>query len=205
MAAADDDNDFSVAPDSVSVAAPSEAPPASRTSFLRQPTQVNDGGNVRVFCRFRPLNERELNTTGNELCVNFKNEKTCCVSGINKATGQVEPLDYTFDATFDPTVNQVQVYTTAVEPIVESVLDGYNGTIFAYGQTSSGKTHTMLGEDIESEEHRGIIPRMVKGIFAKIIAAPEDIEFSMRVSFIEIYNEKIRDLLDPKKVNLKIH
>ena len=97
------------------------------------------------------------------------------------------------------------VYEKAVEPIVESVLDGYNGTIFAYGQTSSGKTHTMLGEDIESEEHRGIIPRMVKGIFAKISAAPEDIEFSMRVSFIEIYNEKIKDLLDPKKVNLKIH
>lgn len=63
----------------------------------------------------------------------------------------------------------------------------------------------MLGEDIEDEEQRGIIPRMVKGIFAKIIAAPEDIEFSMRVSFIEIYNEKIKDLLDPKKVNLKIH
>jgi kinesin family protein 5 len=62
----------------------------------------------------------------------------------------------------------MQVYKTAVEPIVESVLDGYNGTIFAYGQTSSGKTHTMLGEDIENEEERGIIPRLVTGIFNKI-------------------------------------
>lgn len=62
----------------------------------------------------------------------------------------------------------MKVYTVAVEPIVESVLDGYNGTIFAYGQTSSGKTHTMLGEDIEIEEERGIIPRLVTGIFNKI-------------------------------------
>ena len=62
----------------------------------------------------------------------------------------------------------MQVYKRAVEPIVESVLDGYNGTIFAYGQTSSGKTHTMLGEDIESEEERGIIPRLITGIFNKI-------------------------------------
>jgi kinesin family protein 5 len=85
----------------------------------------------------------------------------------------------------------MQVYKTAVEPIVESVLDGYNGTIFAYGQTSSGKTHTMLGEDIENEEERGIIPRLVTGIFNKIKQQPEDIEFSVRVSFVEIYNEKI--------------
>jgi kinesin family protein 5 len=53
----------------------------------------------------------------------------------------------------------------AVEPIVQSVLEGFNGTILAYGQTSSGKTHTMLGPDIDNLEHRGIIPRMVGGIF----------------------------------------
>ena len=63
----------------------------------------------------------------------------------------------------------------------------------------------MLGEDIEDEEERGIIPRMVKGIFTKIQSQPEDIEFVMKVSFVEIYNEKIKDLLDPKKYNLKIH
>lgn len=98
---------FDMAPDSASpaTAPPEEAPPSGRVSMLRAPTAVNnDGGNVRVFCRFRPLNERELNTTGNELCVNFKNNKTCSITGINKATGQVEPIDYTFDATFDPTV-----------------------------------------------------------------------------------------------------
>jgi len=75
----------------------------------------------------------------------------------------------------------------------------------AYGQTSSGKTHTMLGEDLDNEEERGVIPRMVKGFFDTIADQPEDIEFSIKVSFLEIYNEKIKDLLDPKKNNLKIH
>lgn len=74
----------------------------------------------------------------------------------------------------------------------------------AYGQTSSGKTHTMLGPDIDDLENRGIIPRMVDGIFSKIETAPDEIEFTVKVSMIEIYNEKIRDLLDPKKVNLKV-
>jgi kinesin family protein 5 len=63
----------------------------------------------------------------------------------------------------------------------------------------------MLGEDIENEDEKGIIPRLVTGIFNKIKQQPEDIEFSVRVSFVEIYNEKIQDLLDPKKNNLKIH
>lgn len=63
----------------------------------------------------------------------------------------------------------------------------------------------MLGEDIEDEEQRGVIPRLVRGLFDQISKQPEDIEFSMKVSFVEIYNEKIRDLLDPKKNNLKIH
>lgn len=90
-------------------------------------------------------------------------------------------------------------------PIINSVLEGFNGSIMAYGQTSSGKTHTMLGPSIDDDENKGIIPRMVQGIFEKIESAAEDIEFSVKVSMIEIYNEKIRDLLNPEKVNLKIH
>lgn len=100
---------------------------------------------------------------------------------------------------------QKKIYDTAVVPIVESVLNGYNGTILAYGQTGSGKTHTMSGQDIEDEEQRGIIPRMVSGFFKQITEQPEDVEFSIKVSFVEIYNEKIKDLLDPRKNDLKIH
>lgn len=125
--------------------------------------------------------------------------------GINKATGNHEPVDYNFDYTFDTNSEQEDVYNTAVQPIVEMVLKGFNGSIMAYGQTSSGKTHTMVGPDIDDVKNKGIIPRMVGGIFEKIACAPDDVEFTVKVSFIEIYNEKIRDLLDPKKFNLRIH
>ena len=63
----------------------------------------------------------------------------------------------------------------------------------------------MLGPDIDNEIEKGIIPRMVAGFFHRIESAPEEIEFTVKVSFIEIYNEKIRDLLEPTKNNLKIH
>lgn len=69
---------------------------------------------------------------------------------------------------FDPNSTQVSIYEQSVKPIVDSVLDGYNGSIMAYGQTSSGKTHTMLGPDIDDSDNKGIIPRMVEGIFEKI-------------------------------------
>lgn len=63
----------------------------------------------------------------------------------------------------------------------------------------------MSGPDLDDKEQRGIIPRMVDGIFSRIQSAPEEIEFTVKVSMIEIYNEQIQDLLDPKKTNLKIH
>ena len=85
------------------------------------------------------------------------------------------------------------------------VLEGFNGTIFAYGQTSSGKTHTMQGPDIEDLEMQGIIPRMVRTVFNRIETASENIEFTVKISMIEIYMEKIKDLLDSSKDNLKIH
>jgi kinesin family protein 5 len=85
------------------------------------------------------------------------------------------------------------------------VLDGFNGTIFAYGQTSSGKTHTMQGPDIEDLEMQGIIPRMVRTVFARIETSGDHLEFTVKISMIEIYKEKIRDLLDPSKDNLQVH
>ncbi len=84
-------------------------------------------------------------------------------------------------------------------------MEGFNGTIFAYGQTSSGKTHTMQGPDIENIEQQGIIPRMVRTVFTRIESAQESIEFIVKVSMVEIYMEKIKDLLDPQKTDLKVH
>lgn len=88
---------------------------------------------------------------------------------------------------------------------MEGVLDGFNGTVFAYGQTSSGKTHTMMGPDIMDKDQRGIIPRMVSFVFEQISQASSDIEFTVKVSMIEIYMEKIQDLLDRSKTNLKVN
>lgn len=88
--------------------------------------------------------------------------------------------------------------------IVQDVLSGYNGTIFAYGQTSSGKTHTMEGV-IENPEKQGIIPRIINDIFNHIYNMDENLEFLIKVSYFEIYNEKIRDLLEITNVNLVIH
>ena len=99
---------------------------------------------------------------------------------------------------------QKDIYGEAIIPIIESVLEGFNGTVLAYGQTSSGKTHTMVGPNIEDPEKQGIIPRMVKTVFEKIENASEDIEFTVKISMVEIYMEKIKDLLDPTKTNLKI-
>lgn len=101
--------------------------------------------------------------------------------------------------------DQVQMFETAALPIVECVLEGFNGTIFAYGQTSSGKTHTMQGVDINDPVTKGIIPRIVEHIFSVIDEASEDIEFTVKVSMIEIYMERVKDLLDPKKINLQVH
>lgn len=99
---------------------------------------------------------------------------------------------------------QTDIYSEAIIPIIESVLEGFNGTVLAYGQTSSGKTHTMVGPNIEDPQKQGIIPRMVKTVFEKIENASEDIEFTVKISMVEIYMEKIKDLLDPTKTNLKI-
>ena len=100
---------------------------------------------------------------------------------------------------------QKEVYDVAAKPIIDSVLEGFNGTIFAYGQTSSGKTHTMQGPNIEDIEMQGIIPRMVRTVFNRIETASESIEFTVKVSMIEIYMERIKDLIDPSKENLRIH
>ena len=92
-----------------------------------------------------------------------------------------------------------------LNPLLLGVIEGFNGTIFAYGQTSSGKTHTMQGPNIEDFEMQGIIPRMVWTVFNRIETSAEHIEFTVKISMMEIYNERIKDLLNPEKDNLKIH
>ena len=118
--------------------------------------------------------------------------------------GSLGKVKYAFDGIFNHLDSQKHIFETAVAPIVEGVMEGFNGTVLAYGQTSSGKTHTMSGPDMYIEELRGVIPRMVSYVFGMIENASEEIEFTVKVSMIEIYMEKIRDLIDPTRTNLKV-
>ena len=111
------------------------------------------------------------------------------------------PKTFTFDAVYGPDTVQANLYQATVNPVVESVLEGYNGTIFAYGQTGTGKTFTMEGVN-EPAELRGVIPRAFNQIFDAIgTRGGESTEFLVRASYLEIYNEDIRDLLNKNVSN----
>ena len=109
-----------------------------------------------MVCRFRPLNSKEIEL-GTEVMQEVSNHSTVRIRD-NKST---EPHTFSLDHIFDIDSTQEQIYEVAAKPVVSSVLEGFNGTIFAYGQTSSGKTHTMQGYNIEVPSNKGIIPRMV--------------------------------------------
>jgi kinesin family protein 5 len=87
------------------------------------------------------------------------------------------------------------VFNYSASSIVEDIMNGYNGTIFCYGQTGSGKTHTMMG-DMENDSLKGLTPRIVEKIFDTIANSSSDLEFTVKVSFMEIYMERIKDLLN---------
>ncbi|XP_033471591.1 kinesin heavy chain-like [Epinephelus lanceolatus] len=148
---------------------------------------------VRVMCRFRPLNEAEINR-GDKYIPKFKDDDTVVITS----------KPYMFDRVLPPNTSQEQVYDQCAKQIVKDVLGGYNGTIFAYGQTSSGKTHTMEGK-LHDPQLMGIIPRIAHDIFDHIYSMDENLEFHIKVSYFEIYLDKIRDLLDVSKTNLSVH
>ena len=97
---------------------------------------------------------------------------------------------------------QIDVYKSVVTPLIKQVLEGYNCTVFAYGQTGTGKTYTMegLGEirgSWENDPNTGIIPRALSDLFDGLRMSNDTTEYSVRVSFLEMYNEEIYDLLSP--------
>lgn len=152
---------------------------------------------IKVCCRFRPQNNLEKEQSG-KICVSIPGDG-CTVHMPSSDNA------FVYDKVFDVEATQREVYDYAAKPIINAVLRGFNGTVFAYGQTASGKTFTMEGPDIEDQTWMGVIPRMVWSIFDGIYHADDYIEFLVKVSIVEIYNERIRDLLNPKKDNLKIH
>jgi len=149
---------------------------------------------VRVCCRFRPANHLE---NDHESVRAFK------ISGNQVESNGYDQEVFSFDSVFDDTALQQDVYEFCARPLVDDVLDGYNCTIFAYGQTGSGKTHTMMGPAMDSDL-KGVIPRIAEDIFVAMRQASADTEFTIKVCFVEIYMERIRDLLNPQDQNLRI-
>ncbi|AQK75353.1 Kinesin heavy chain-like protein [Zea mays] len=147
--------------------------------------------NVTVTVRFRPLSPREIRQ-GEEVAW-YADGDTVVRSEQNPSVA------YAYDRVFAPTTTTRHVYDVAAQHVVSGAMEGVNGTIFAYGVTSSGKTHTMHGD----QRSPGIIPLSVKDAFSIIQETPNR-EFLLRVSYLEIYNEVVNDLLNPAGQNLRI-
>jgi kinesin family protein 5 len=135
--------------------------------------------------------------------VEFDKSNKTEIKIVNEESNKMFKHKFNFDYVFDMDSSQDAVYQIAGKPVIESVLEGFNGTILAYGQTSSGKTYTMQGI-INDEKSMGIIPRMVKTLFDTINDSSDKMEFTIKISMVEIYMERIRDLFDPLKDKLKI-
>lgn len=158
---------------------------------------------VRVVVRCRPFSKKEeLADCENILEVD---DKLGQIAIRNPKAPPDEPLKvFTFDAVYGWTSSQRDVYDDVVRPLVESVLHGFNGTIFAYGQTGTGKTYTMHGVSSDPDR-RGVIPNSFQHIFTQI-SRTQNQKYLVRSSYLEIYQEEIRDLLckdNNKKLELK--
>ncbi|XP_037721446.1 kinesin-like protein KIF3A [Drosophila subpulchrella] len=149
--------------------------------------------NVRVVVRTRPMDKNELSAGALSAISVDKINRAITVMKPN-ATANEPPKTYYFDNVFDGGSNQMDLYVDTARPIVDKVLEGYNGTILAYGQTGTGKTYTMSGNP-DSPQTKGIIPNAFAHIFGHIAKAKENQKFLVRVSYMEIYNEEVRDLL----------
>ncbi|XP_061004066.1 kinesin-like protein KIF17 isoform X1 [Dama dama] len=159
---------------------------------------------VKVVVRCRPMNqrERELNC---RLVVTVDSARGQCFIQ-NPGAADQPPKQFTFDGAYYMDHFTEQIYNEIAYPLVEGVTEGYNGTIFAYGQTGSGKSFTMQGLP-DPACQRGIIPRAFEHVFESVQCA-ENTKFLVRASYLEIYNEDVRDLLgtDAKqKLELKEH
>ena len=193
----------------------------SLKSPTRRPLEhVERQSNFKVVVRVRPplprelsgelpfqniigIDEREQVITIGDNVESMQEETSQASSGNGPHTSH----SYVFDHVYDPSSSQKKVYETTARGVVDSALQGYNATVFAYGQTGTGKTFTMEGfsEGSSGVEARGIIPRAIEQIFGHIQRhASPAMRFLVRASYLQIYNEAISDLLKPERSNLSI-
>ncbi|SPQ20071.1 c0e7114d-7498-4cce-9ee1-008dff8377a1 [Thermothielavioides terrestris] len=159
---------------------------------------MSNANSIKVVARFRPQNRVEIESGGQPI-VRFDGDDTCTIDS-KEAQGT-----FTFDRVFDMSSKQADIFNFSIKSTVDDILNGYNGTVFAYGQTGAGKSYTMMGTSIDDEEGKGVIPRIVEQIFTNILSSAANIEYTVRVSYMEIYMERIRDLLQPQNDNLPVH
>ena len=178
--------------------------------------------NLKVYIRVRPplMNEKESSLPFRSIASVSDDKSTISLIEylgfeFEEALKQKELIDnpshflphpYTFDHIFDMDSTQDDVYQIAAVPAVESLMSGYNSTIFAYGQTGTGKTYTMEGFSYKhSSPKKGLIPRAIENIFKYIENnSNSDTTFIIRVTYLQIYNESIDDLLKSEKKHLSI-
>ena len=144
---------------------------------------------VMVHCRVRPLNDEDLRNYGKDVIIDSVDQHRGTVS----LKREFDRKCFTFDSVYDGSSSQKDIYSKVADPVVNSVMQGYNGTIFAYGQTGTGKTFTMIGGTGES---KGVIPRSISQIFLSIQQSPSH-SFSIKIGFLQLYMEMLQDLLSP--------
>ncbi|KAJ3697415.1 hypothetical protein LUZ61_001120 [Rhynchospora tenuis] len=149
---------------------------------------------ISVGVRFRPSTSSSDSDSSRQWQISDKAISLCHLNT------PIPGYTFSFDHVFDQTLGNAVVYGVLIKSIIDAAIDGFNGTAFAYGQTSSGKTYTMNGSEMDP----GIIPLAIKDIFDTIQKTSER-EFLIRVSYMEIYNEEINDLLVLESQKLPIH
>ncbi|KAJ4719518.1 Kinesin-like protein [Melia azedarach] len=157
--------------------------------------------NITVCARFRPLSSKERSNHDDNVCVHsidtenfiFKDEKE-------------EDFKFSFDRVFYEKSEQAEVYEFLALPILGDAINGINGTIITYGQTGAGKTYSMEGPSIVEcdEKRKGLVQRTVDGLFEYIKSSDESVKYMIKLSMVEIYMEKVRDLFDLSKDNIQL-
>eukprot|EP00794_Sanderia_malayensis_P016918 gene16918-18624_t len=160
---------------------------------------------VKVLVRCRPLNDVEVENSTEIVLTVDRTQRTCILRKPGDRISSPRKV-FTFDGVYEADATNDEIYTEFVSPLVESVLEGYNGCVFAYGQTSCGKTFSMQGLQ-NMNMQRGIINRAIDQIFENI-QVTDVTYYTIRASYLEIYNEEIRDLLNKQnryKLDIKEH
>ncbi|XP_078048856.1 uncharacterized protein LOC144476123 [Augochlora pura] len=159
---------------------------------------------IKVYARLKPEKNRKAvvsYTVRHRPKENLDEDLLILVSPSQKTRdgpdNRPELWNYSFFHVFEESATQADIFESVARPVMESALDGYNGTVFAYGQTASGKTHTIIGSQ-ENSDSRGIIPRCLQYVFNAIQKRPENL-YTVEVAFLEIYNENGYDLLDRRQ------